>query len=228
MDIEILLNFNYEHLKNYLLNSSIDERKKVLSDDRIKNKLINSDYKYDFVFLSQEDSDILVYLLNGNGIEILKNNSNYDIFLNSILTSGKKYVDKLFDNKDFTNLVLENINNSKVKFYYLNSSIANQLYNNVNNENKIVHDTESDNAFQSALRRGFYRRIAGIRRPYDGFRADYGCRRMRFLRRFRRTGSQTAVGNRRATRFAGGHGVVRYRSGCGVLHAVRILPECGR
>ena len=54
MDIEILLNFNYEHLKNYLLNSSVDERKKVLSDDRIKNKLINSDYKYDFVFLSQE------------------------------------------------------------------------------------------------------------------------------------------------------------------------------
>ena len=137
IDIEILLNFNYEHLKNYLLNSSVDERKKVLSDDRIKNKLINSDYKYDFVFLSQEDSDILVYLLNGNGIEILKNNSNYDIFLNSILTSGKKYVDKLFDNKEFTNLVLENINNSKVKFYYLNSSIANQLYNNVNNENKI-------------------------------------------------------------------------------------------
>ena len=137
MDIEILLNFNYEHLKNYLLNSSVDERKKVLSDDRIKIKLINSDYKYDFVFLSQEDSDILVYLLNGNGIEILKNNSNYDIFLNSILTSGKKYVDKLFDNKEFTNLVLENINNSKVKFYYLNSSIANQLYNKVNNENKI-------------------------------------------------------------------------------------------
>ena len=115
MDIEILLNFNYEHLKNYLLNSSVDERKKVLSDDRIKNKLINCDYKYDFVFLSQEDSDILVYLLNGNGIEILKNNSNYDIFLNSILTSGKKYVDKLFDNKDFTHLVLENTNISKVK-----------------------------------------------------------------------------------------------------------------
>ena len=42
MDIEILLNFNYEHLKNYLLNSSVDERKKVLSDDRIKNKLIKN------------------------------------------------------------------------------------------------------------------------------------------------------------------------------------------
>lgn len=137
MDIETLLNFNYEHLKNYLLNASDDERKKVLSDDRIKNKLINSDYKYDFVFLSQEDSDILVYLLSGNGLEILKNNSNYDIFLNSILTSEKKYVDKLFDNKDFINLVLENINNSKVKFYYLNNNIVNQLYNKVNDENKI-------------------------------------------------------------------------------------------
>lgn len=137
MDIEILLNFNYENLKNYLLNLSDDERKKVLSDDRIKNKLINSDYKYDFVFLSQEDSDILVYLLSGNGLEIFKNNSNYDIFLNSILTSGKKYVDKLFDNKDFTNLVLENTNISKVKFYYLNGNIANQLYNKVNDENKI-------------------------------------------------------------------------------------------
>lgn len=137
MDIETLLNFNYEHLKNYLLNASDDERKKVLSDDRIKNKLINSDYKYDFVFLSQEESDIVLYLLNGNGLEILKNNSNYDIFLNSILTSEKKYVDKLFDNKDFINLVLENNNTSKIKFYYLNGNIANQLYNKVNDENKI-------------------------------------------------------------------------------------------
>ena len=137
MDIEILLNFNYEHLKKYLLNASDDERKKVLSDDRIKNKLINSDYKYDFVFLSQEESDIVLYLLSGNGLEILKNNSNYDIFLNSILTSEKKYVDKLFDNKDFINLVLENNNTSKVKFYYLNNNIANQLYNKVNDENKI-------------------------------------------------------------------------------------------
>ena len=55
-----------------LLNSSVDERKKVLSDDRIKIKLINSDYKYDFVFLSQGDSDILVYLLNGK---------KYDVYL---------------------------------------------------------------------------------------------------------------------------------------------------
>ena len=37
MDIEILLNFNYEHLKNYLLNSSVDERKKVLYDDGVYN-----------------------------------------------------------------------------------------------------------------------------------------------------------------------------------------------
>ena len=137
MDIEILLNFNYEHLKNYLLNSSVDERKKVLSDDRIKNKLINSDYKYDFVFLSQEDSDILVYLLNGNGVNLLKESLNCDINLNSILTSTKEYVNKLFNNDEFVNLVIENIKNKRVNYYYLNNNLANLLYNKIEKKDKI-------------------------------------------------------------------------------------------
>ena len=137
MDIEILLNFNYEHLKNYLLNSSVDERKKVLSDDRIKNKLINSDYKYDFVFLSQEESDIVLYLLNGNGVNLLKESLNCDINLNSILTSTKEYVNKLFNNDEFVNLVIENIKNKRVNYYYLNNNLANLLYNKIEKKDKI-------------------------------------------------------------------------------------------
>ena len=137
MDIDILLNFNYEHLKNYLLNSSVDERKKVLSDDRIKNKLINSDYKYDFVFLSQEESDIVLYLLNGNGVNLLKESLNCDINLNSILTSTKEYVNKLFNNDEFVNLVIENIKNKRVNYYYLNNNLANLLYNKIEKKDKI-------------------------------------------------------------------------------------------
>mgnify|MGYP006867759029 FL=1 len=137
MDIEILLNFNYEHLKKYLLNASDDERKKVLSDDRIKNKLINSDYKYDFVFLSQEDSDIVLYLLNGNGVNLLKESLNCDINLNSILTSTKEYVNKLFNNDEFVNLVIENIKNKRVNYYYLNNNLANLLYNKIEKKDKI-------------------------------------------------------------------------------------------
>ena len=137
MDIEILLNFNYEHLKNYLLNLSVDERKKVLSDDRIKNKLINSDYKYDFVFLSQEESDIVLYLLNGNGVNLLKESLNCDINLNSILTSTKEYVNKLFNNDEFVNLVIENIKNKRVNYYYLNNNLANLLYNKIEKKDKI-------------------------------------------------------------------------------------------
>lgn len=137
MDIETLLNFNYEHLKNYLLNASDDERKKVLSDDRIKNKLINSDYKYDFVFLSQEESDIILYLLNGNGINLLKESLNCDTNLTSILTSTKEYVNKLFNNDEFVNLVIENIENKRVNYYYLNNNLANLLYNKVEKKDKI-------------------------------------------------------------------------------------------
>lgn len=137
MDIETLLNFNYEHLKNYLLNASDDERKKVLSDDRIKNKLINSDYKYDFVFLSQEESDIILYLLSGNGINLLKESLNCDINLTSILTSTKEYVNKLFNNDEFVNLVIENIENKRVNYYYLNNNLANLLYNKVEKKDKI-------------------------------------------------------------------------------------------
>ena len=137
MDIETLLNFNYEHLKNYLLNASDDERKKVLSDDRIKNKLINSDYKYDFVFLSQEESDIVLYLLSGNGINLLKESLNCDINLTSILTSTKEYVNKLFNNDEFVNLVIENIENKRVNYHYLNNNLANLLYNKVEKKDKI-------------------------------------------------------------------------------------------
>lgn len=137
MDIEILLNFNYEHLKNYLLNASDDEKERVLSDDRIKNKLINSDYKYDFVFLSQEESDIILYLLKGNGINLLKESLNCDISLNSILTSTKEYVNKLFNNDEFVNLVIENIENKHVNYYYLNNNLANLLYNKVEKKDKV-------------------------------------------------------------------------------------------
>ena len=77
MDIEILLNFNYEHLKNYLINADANEKERVLSDDRIKNKLINPDYMYDFIFMAQEESDIIIYLLKGNGINLLKKNFKF-------------------------------------------------------------------------------------------------------------------------------------------------------
>ena len=137
MDIEILLNFNYEHLKNYLINADASEKERVLSDDRIKNKLINPDYMYDFVFLSQEESDIILYLLKGNGLEILKKNLNFDYYLRSILTSGKKYVDKLFDKEDFVNLILENIKKQNYSFYELSEHTANLLYVKANDNDKL-------------------------------------------------------------------------------------------
>lgn len=137
MDIEILLNFNYEHLKNYLINADANEKERVLSDDRIKNTLINPDYMYDFVFLSQEESDIILYLLKGNGLEILKKNINFDYYLRSILTSGKKYVDKLFDNEDFVNLILENIKEQNYSFYELSEPTANLLYIKASDDDKL-------------------------------------------------------------------------------------------
>jgi hypothetical protein len=47
----------------------------------ISKEKINSDYKYDFVFLSQEESDIVLYLLNGNGVNLLKESLNLKKFL---------------------------------------------------------------------------------------------------------------------------------------------------
>ena len=137
MNIEILLNFNYENLKNYLLNASDDERKKVLSDDRIKNKLLNPNDKYSFIYLAQVESNIILYLLQGNGLEMLKNNHNFDSFINSILTSKKNYVTNLLENMDFVNLILKNMQNLGNVFYELNNYEISILYKNAEGNEKV-------------------------------------------------------------------------------------------
>lgn len=137
MDIEILLNFDYNNLKFYLLYADANEKERVLSDDRIKNKLINSDNMDLFPMLMYEESDILLYLLNGNGLEMLKKNPHFDYYLNTILTYHRKYVDKLFDNDDFFNLALKNIRNTHCDFYYLGEHTANRLYAKASIEDKI-------------------------------------------------------------------------------------------
>ena len=66
-----LLNMDYETLKKYLMNISKIERNKILDNNEIKRKLIDSlENKYEFIWLVQEvDDDLIIRLLSGSGLD---------------------------------------------------------------------------------------------------------------------------------------------------------------
>ena len=102
----------YDSIKQYLLTADKKMLEELLQDPIIKEKLINSPTRHDFIWLAQEArNETIPLLLKGNGVEILDQTSERDDKLNGILTSGNEYVNQLFKNDDFDKLILKYINN---------------------------------------------------------------------------------------------------------------------
>lgn len=105
--IKELLELDYDLLKSYLLQVNEETCKKILANDEIKHKLIDTLKRHNFVWLAQEDNNYLIpYLLEGNGLKILANTTEIVDKLNGIITSGQDYVIVLFKNPEFVKLVL--------------------------------------------------------------------------------------------------------------------------
>lgn len=136
---EELLNFDYENLKYYLLSVDFNIKKQVLSDIRIKDKLINCEKRHDFIWLAQEQNqDIMPLLLDEQGAEILKNTTDLIDKLNGILTSGNAYVNELLSNEAFSDLIISNIQGLYTYLYVIDYQGAKYLLDKVENTNVSV------------------------------------------------------------------------------------------
>lgn len=108
-DIDYFLNLDYDQLVKYLLTATTEEKKPILKNQEIKRKLICPENRHEFSWLAQENSrDIIPYLLDGEGMEILKKSEFFADKMNAILTSNIPYVDTLLSLEKFQNLIFDN------------------------------------------------------------------------------------------------------------------------
>lgn len=121
LNFDYFYNMEYSDLKNYLKFCSDDIKQMILSDIRIKDKLINSKDRHDFIGLAQETYDVIPLLLCGVGYDILSNTSYKTEKLNGIVTSGKSYVDELFYNEQFCEIIANDLDNIGYYLYSLSA-----------------------------------------------------------------------------------------------------------
>lgn len=114
-DIDYFLNLDYDQLVKYLLTAPTEEKKLILKNQEIKRKLICPENRHEFSWLAQENSkDIIPYLLDGEDIEILKENEYLIDKMNAVLTSNAIYVDIIVSFKAFQKIIFDNFNIDQV------------------------------------------------------------------------------------------------------------------
>lgn len=119
-DINYFLNLDYDQLVKYLLTAPTEEKKLILKNQKIKRKLISPENRHEFSWLAQENSkDIIPYLLDGEGIEILKESEYLIDKMNAILTSNAIYVDTIVSFKAFQKIIFDNFDELKDYLYVL-------------------------------------------------------------------------------------------------------------
>ncbi len=109
--IERYAALDYDALKLSLRELRIGNREvylEFLNHPTIKKKLINSTPKYNFIWFVQEEADdTILTLLSDSGMDILSHSSFLVDRLNGLLTCGKDYVNRLFLDDRFCQLVLD-------------------------------------------------------------------------------------------------------------------------
>lgn len=143
--------YPYEDLRELLYTLSKEEKELILSDYKIKDKLINCENRHDFTWLAQlEDDDIILNLLKDEGLELLKNSDFFIDKMNAILTSDCKYVDELFEKDEFCKMISDNLFELKDYFYVISNKSSNILYNYLLKNNE---DDETAISFLSRINR---------------------------------------------------------------------------
>ena len=135
--IEELLELDYDSLKCYLLMISEDECKKILSNDEIKSKLINSPTRHKFIWLAQEKNNYIIpTLLNGNGMDLLRKTTELSDKLNGIITSCNTYLKELFQNIEFVKIVQDHFKDLGYLFASIEAETALIFVKNLNIPNE--------------------------------------------------------------------------------------------
>ena len=122
--IEQLLEFPYGTIKQFILNEA-PAMLEALKDIRMKEKIINSENKYDFIWLIQDMTDEYAnQLFDDEGIKLLMQTPNLLDKMNGILTCGKQYVNKILKNPEFCKIIIDNFENLKSYLYSLDEKGA--------------------------------------------------------------------------------------------------------
>lgn len=152
-DIDYFLNLDYDQLVKYLLTAPTEEKKLILKNEEIKKKLICPEDRHKFTWLAQENSkDIIPYLLDGDGIEILKESEYLIDKMNAILTSNAIYVDTIVSFKAFQKIIFDNFDELKdylnvltpVSGQYLIKTAEKQNFNLIELISKFSQQTQTE------------------------------------------------------------------------------------
>lgn len=152
-DIDYFLNLDYDQLVKYLLTAPTEEKKLILKNQEIKRKLICPENRHEFSWLAQENSkDIIPYLLDGEGIEILKESEYLIDNMNAILTSNAIYVDTIVSFKAFQKIIFDNFDELKdylnvltpVSGQYLIKTAEKQNFNLIELISKFSQQTQTE------------------------------------------------------------------------------------
>lgn len=152
-DIDYFLNLDYDQLVKYLLTAPTEEKKLILKNQEIKRKLICPENRHEFSWLAQENSkDIIPYLLDGEGIEILKESEYLIDKMNAILTSNAIYVDTIVNFKAFQKIIFDNFDELKdylnvltpVSGQYLIKTAEKQNFNLIELISKFSQQTQTE------------------------------------------------------------------------------------
>lgn len=152
-DINYFLNLDYDQLVKYLLTAPTEEKKLILKNQEIKRKLICPENRHEFSWLAQENSkDIIPYLLDGEGIEILKESEYLIDKMNAILTSNAIYVDTMLGLDEFQKIIFDNFDELKdylnvltpVSGQYLIKTAEKQNFNLIELISKFSQQTQTE------------------------------------------------------------------------------------
>lgn len=152
-NIDYFLNLDYDQLVKYLLTAPTEEKKLILKNQEIKRKLICPENRHEFSWLAQENSkDIIPYLLDGEGIEILKESEYLIDKMNAILTSNAIYVDTIVSFKAFQKIIFDNFDELKdylnvltpVSGQYLIKTAEKQNFNLIELISKFSQQTQTE------------------------------------------------------------------------------------
>lgn len=135
MKYQFLYDVDFGYLRKYI-NSSL-EKSQILKEINIKEKIIN-DFHYEFIWFIQDMSDeINLLLLDKIGIQILSKSERLSDKLNALITSNKKYVQELFNNQLFCEIINNNLSSLAYYFNYLNDLSINRFVNYLKQNDKM-------------------------------------------------------------------------------------------
>jgi len=138
MNLEELCALRYDDLIKELLSMDKKERDELLKYEKLKERLINGDQKHDFYWLAEKtEDDLIINILDGVGYRILNQSKYFETSIKGILTNKYPWVNNLFENDEFCQLVVEKLQENLL--VSLNLSTARRLINYIKN-NKYDED----------------------------------------------------------------------------------------